>query len=96
MGMENTSHNSKGSQAMTKYDIAANITIAGLDGFRGRMSAKTQRDIFGRKAFGRKLINIDNTGQGRVFGCVSCSFGTDSNFFELSFDEISSGKECSV
>jgi hypothetical protein len=76
----------------SKYDIAANATLAGLDGFRGVLSADMQRKVFGENAYGRKTINIDCSGQGRVFGQVSCSFGTDSSFFEHSFERIAAGR----
>jgi hypothetical protein len=51
---------------MTKYEIAANIEIANLSSFEGKMSAAQQRAIFGGAWFGRKTIKIDNTNQGSV------------------------------
>lgn len=71
-----------------KYQIAANVVLAGLDGFHGRLTAKQQREIFGANVFGKKLINIDASGQGKVTGSFSVCFGTDRDFFEKSFEVI--------
>jgi hypothetical protein len=74
---------------MDKYTIAANVALAQLDGFAGRLTAAQQRKLFGRNIFGRKQLTIDASGQGRVYGYYSVAFGTDSAFFSKSFDEIS-------
>lgn len=71
-----------------KYEIAARVAVAGLDGFDGRMCAADQRRVFGGYVFGRKQFRIDASGQGRVSGSYSSCFGTDSAFFEWSFDRI--------
>lgn len=71
-----------------KYQIAANITIAGLDGFKGRLTAKQQKELFGANLFGKKKLTIDTSNQGRVFGSFSVCFGTCHNWFEKSFEEI--------
>lgn len=71
-----------------KYQIAVNVTLAGLDGFTGRLTAKQQREIFGANIFGKKTIKIDASNQGQVTGSFSVCFGTDSNHFEKSFEEI--------
>ncbi len=71
-----------------KYKIAARIEIAGLDGFKGTMKAAQQKAIFGAYLFGRKTISIDASGQGRVHGTYSCAYGTDSAFFDISFQQI--------
>lgn len=73
---------------LTKYDIAANVTLAELDGFQGRLTAKVQKEIFGRNIFGKKKIKIDASNQGTVSGTYSCCFGTDSAWFEKSFEQI--------
>ncbi len=49
-----------------KYEIAARVTIAGLDGFTGELHAAEQIRLFGRDIFGPKEITIDASGQGRV------------------------------
>jgi hypothetical protein len=75
-----------------RYDIAANLTLADLDGFRGVLPAATQKQVFGRNVYGRKTISIDCNGQGRVFGQFKVCFGTDSSFFDHSFDDIATGR----
>ena len=74
--------------SVSKYDIAANVAVAGLDGFSGRLPAAKQREVFGRNVFGKKTITIDASGQGRVHGVYSVCFGTDIAFFDTSFEEI--------
>jgi hypothetical protein len=76
---------------ITKYDIAANLTLAGLDGFTGVLSAVIQRQMFGFSAYGRKTIRIDCSGQGNVSGKFRVCFGADSSVFSHSFDEIAAG-----
>lgn len=71
-----------------KYQIAANVALAGLDGFNGRLTAKQQRAIFGANVFGKKVVKIDASNQGRVIGSFSVCFGTDRSHFEKSFEEI--------
>jgi hypothetical protein len=73
---------------MDKYDIAANVAVADLDGFTGRMSAAQQRSIFGSYLFGKKRLTIDASGQGRVYGWYSVCFGTDTGYFDVTFAEI--------
>ena len=73
---------------MTKYDVASNLVIAGLDGFKGVLSAKQQRELFGYVPYGKKTVNIDCSGQGRVYGFRIVSFGTDSERFEHDFQRI--------
>jgi hypothetical protein len=71
-----------------KYEIAANVTLAGLDGFKGRLAAKQQRELFGANIFGKKVVKIDASNQGQVTGSFSVCFGTDRNHFEKSFEQI--------
>ncbi len=71
-----------------RYQIAANVALAGLDGFKGRLSAKQQREVFGAYFFGKKFIKIDASNQGSVSGGYSVCFGTDWSTFEKSFDQI--------
>lgn len=73
---------------MSKYEIAANIELAGKDNFQGIMAAADQRALFGRAIFGRKVIKIDASNQGIVKGSFSVGFGQDRNTFEMSFEEI--------
>ena len=80
--------NKKGNNMITKYDIAANLELAGLDGFTGVMSAETQRQMFGKNIFGRKKLKVDASNQGKVTGSFSVAFGTDWSTFSKSFDEI--------
>ena len=75
-------------QPTDKYEIAARIGVAGLDGFTGVMDAKTQKQIFGANVFGRKVIKIDASGQGVVTGRFSVCFGNDFCTFSKSFQEI--------
>lgn len=70
-----------------KYEIAANIAVAGLDSFSGRMSAKQQREIFGVAIFGKKSLTIDNTGQGRVYGVYACGYKNNERF-DFTFAEL--------
>ena len=77
---------------MTMYDIAANLTLADLDGFKGVLPAATQRQMFGRNVYGRKTISIDCNGQGRVYGWRSLCFGTDGESFQHSFDDSAAGR----
>ena len=89
MENEATTKRNEGDETMTdKYEIAAKVTIADQDGFVGTMAAKLQRELFGCYAFGRKTISIDASGQGSVSGHYSCCYGTDSAFFNKSFDQI--------
>jgi hypothetical protein len=71
-----------------KYQIAANVALAGLDGFEGRLPAKRQREVFGANLFGKKTIKIDASSQGKVAGWFSVCFGTDHAAFEFSFEQI--------
>ncbi len=73
---------------ITKYDIAANVTIAGLENFTGRMTAAQQREVFGVNFFGRKSFTISTRNQGSANGHFSVCFGTDTVHFERSFEEI--------
>jgi hypothetical protein len=50
---------------LTKYDIAANVTLLQLEGFEGRMTAALQRKVFGRAVVGKKIVHIDTSNQGR-------------------------------
>jgi hypothetical protein len=71
---------------MTKYTIAANIAIAGLDTFEGKMSAAQQRAIFGGYWFGKKTIKIKNVGQGSVEATWAVLM--DQMWTEKSFEQI--------
>jgi hypothetical protein len=73
---------------MDKYQIAANVALEGMEGYQGRLTAKMQRRLFGKKIFGRKMVYIDAAGQGRVEWWRSACFGTDSIGGELTFGEI--------
>jgi hypothetical protein len=80
---------------MTKYDIAANLTLFGKDYWTGRMSAKEQRKIFGEYLFGKKTITINCDNQGTVsyikkptaLGSWRKGLGL-GNTFSKSFNEI--------
>lgn len=73
---------------MTKYEIAANIEIADLSNFDGKMPAATQREIFGANIFGKKSITIRNESQGAVEVRYSAAYGTDQVLTVISFEEI--------
>jgi len=76
------------SAAIDKYELAARLTLAELDGKQCVLSAAQQRRLFGRVIFGRKLVNIDCSNQGRIYGSFSVCFGTDAVRFELSLEQI--------
>jgi len=73
---------------MSKYEIAANIEIANLSNFDGKLPAAQQRAIFGANVFGKKSITIRNQGQGAVEVRYSAAYGTDQVLTIVSFDEI--------
>lgn len=73
---------------MSKYEIAANIEIANLSSFDGKMSAATQREIFGANVFGKKSITIRNENQGAVEVRYSAAYGTDQVLVIISFEQI--------
>lgn len=73
---------------MTKYDIAANIEIANLSTFDGKMPAAQQRAIFGADIFGKKSITIRNENQGAIEVRYSAAYGTDQVLTVISFDQI--------
>jgi hypothetical protein len=53
--------------ALTKYDIAAALEIAGLnDGKYHRLTAAEQRDLLGFPVFGKREFQVDLLNQGRV------------------------------
>lgn len=72
---------------MTPQDIAANVAASSLEGFVGTMTASLQRKVFGRAIFGRKTLCVDHTNQ-TVFGSFKVCFGTDSQTFRFSYDEL--------
>lgn len=73
---------------MSKYEIAANIALAGLDSFDGRMSAAQQRAIFGANVFGKKSITINNVNQGEIEVRYSAAYGTDQVLTRVSFEQV--------
>lgn len=73
---------------MSKYEIAANIALANLDNFDGKMSAAQQRAIFGANLFGKKSITIRNEGQGKVEVRYSAAYGTDQVWTFVTFEQI--------
>jgi len=73
---------------LDRWSIAAQFAINGLDGFCGKMTAAAQRKLLGGTPFGRKVVRVDCGGQGRVCLTWWSSCGTDSNFLDLTFDEL--------
>jgi len=71
-----------------KHLIASRVTLAGLDGFKGTMTADQQRRLFGRKIFGKKYMEIDATNGGAVKGYWKTGFGHDWEEYTFSFDRI--------
>jgi transcription antitermination factor NusG len=71
-----------------KYEIASRIALAGLDGFKGTLTADQQRKLFGRYIFGKMVMNISCTDGGTITGFRKVCFGTDWEDYRLSFDEI--------
>ncbi len=78
-------------KTMNKYEIAANVTLKGIEGQPVRMSAQEQREVFGAAVFGRFEICIDLNGQGKVTGRKNAGHGNicrDSIFNEWTLEEI--------
>ena len=73
---------------MDKYEVAARLTIAGLDGFTGVLTYKLQRHVFGYVPFGRKTVTIDCCNQGRVYGRYTAPITRDTVPYEFSFEQI--------
>lgn len=76
---------------MTKYDVAAQVTLAGIEGKAVKLTAAQQRAIFGGYVFGRATIQADCTGQGKV--TISKNAGhsdicRDTLFAEYSFAQV--------
>jgi hypothetical protein len=66
--------------SMDKYDLAARITLADLDGFHGKLSAKQQREVFDAVLFGKKTVRISCDGQGTVEVLFPCWEGTHTSY----------------
>lgn len=76
---------------MTKYEIAAQVTMAEIDGEYLTLSAAQQREIFGGYVFGRTLIHADTTGQGKVTIRKNAGHGNicrDVLFAEFTFEQV--------
>lgn len=73
---------------MSKYIIAANIALAELDTFDGRMPAAQQRAVFGANVFGKKSITIRNEDQGSIEVRYSAAYGTDQVLTVVSFEQV--------
>src|SRR5579862_8044191 len=73
---------------ISKYDVAAQVTINGLeDGEFRKLPAKRQRELFGYDSLGRKDVNFDSTDQ----GMVRVGFYTDGTNYDtllLTYDEF--------
>ena len=65
---------------MTKYDLAATLTLADLDGYHGKLTAKQQRDLFGQVLFGKKTVEISCEGQGSIAVLHPCWEGTHTSY----------------
>lgn len=75
-------------QPANKFDLAAHLVLAGLEKFKGKMSAAEQRAAFGAYVFGKKNLTINCDGQGSVHVWASACFGLDSNSADVSFQDI--------
>lgn len=75
---------------MTKYDLAAALTLAGLDHYEGALSASQQRTVFGAVLCGKKQIRIDADGQGTIAVRFSVWEGTHTSYVweRHSFEEF--------
>ena len=73
---------------MNKYDLAAQLTLGGLDGYEGKLTAKQQRAVFGDVLFGKKTVRINCDNQGTVEVLHPCWEGTHTSYSveTLSFD----------
>jgi hypothetical protein len=75
---------------MTKYDLAAQLTMEGLDGYYGKLPAQRQRALFGKAVFGKKTIRINCDNQGTVEIYHPCWEGTHTSYAieTLSFEAL--------
>ena len=82
---------------MDKYSVAAQVAVAGFDGYYGKMSADQQRTVFGKNIFGRKTVQIDASGQGTVTATWAVA-GLDTCFAEVTFSAIAAdvNGECTI
>jgi len=71
-----------------KYEIAGRVAVAGLDGFKGTLTAAQQRQLFGRYIFGKMYMEISCYAPGTVKGFRKVCFGTDWEEYSLTFEEI--------
>lgn len=74
----------------SKYEIAANIALKGIEGQWVRMSAQEQREVFGAFIFGKLQIRVDLNGQGKVEARkrAGCSFTGDMLWNEWTLDQV--------
>ncbi len=75
---------------LNKYDVASIAAMNGLENDFQKVSAKTQRELFGCAVFGRKSIHFDPTGNFGQ-GEVRVSYWTDfcsSSTIHLSYEEF--------
>lgn len=70
------------------HDLGGLLAVNGLDAFQGRLTAATQKKLFGFPLFGKKEISIDCTGQGAVTYWWSVCFGTMAEQRTLPFTEV--------
>jgi hypothetical protein len=65
---------------MTKYDLAAHLTLEGFDGYHGTLTATQQRTLFGAALFGKKTVRISCDNQGLVEVFHACWEGTHTSY----------------
>ena len=73
---------------MNRYELAARLTLADLDGFAGRMPAARQRTLFGWVPFGKARVSISCSGQGLATATRVICFGTDTTWTDFTFAEL--------
>jgi hypothetical protein len=85
-------HDKETTMTRNKYDIAAAIMSADLDGYEGKLTATQQRTLFGAVIFGKKTVRINCDNQGTVDVLHPCWEGTHTSYSveTRSFDTLCS------
>jgi hypothetical protein len=79
---------------VNKYEIAANVEIAGIAGVAVKLTATEQKAMFGGAVFGKQSIRFDLTGQGKVTATRSATkWAQDTLFGEWTLDELAKAIE---
>lgn len=68
-----------------RHTIAAAFKLAGIEGQSVRLTAETQRALFGFVMFGKREIRVTADG---ISGSRSACFGTDFSSLSLSWEDV--------